>query len=149
MFQTGQAHYESGMASTGAGIHKSEKSRHGMTYSKGGVPLNNMMAKGNKRKKNYPLSWGAAPEKMRMKKRVLCVYDGQRRLWKDDLMLDADNEVRVMLPGGNGKSWITDLDIQTLRRADGLHNATEDEKGPWLDEQGVPVKMEQLEQLMN
>lgn len=124
--------------------HKN-RGRHGMTYSKGGVPLNNPSAgKGNKRRKNYPLSWGAAPDKMRMKKRVLCVYDGPRRLWKDDMMLDADNEVRVMLPGVDGKSWVTDLDIQTLKRAEGLHGATEEEKGPWLDEQGQPLDLQRL-----
>ena len=110
-------------------------SRQGMTHSKGGVILNNS-GKGNKRRKNYPLSWGAAPEKMRMKKRVMCVFDGPRRLWKDDMMLDSNNEVRVTLPGGDGRRWVTDLDVQTLRRAEGLHAATEEEKGPWLDEDG-------------
>jgi len=94
-----------------------------------------MSGKGSKRRKNYPLSWGAAPEKMKMKKRVLCVYDGQRRLWKDDMMLDADHEVRIPLPGvGDGRAWVTDLDVQTLRRAEGVLNATEEEKGPWLEE---------------
>lgn len=111
--------------------------RQGLTHSKGGVSLSGS-GKGNKRRKNYPLSWGAAPEKMKMKKRVMCVFDGPRRLWKDDMMLDADNEVRVQLPGGDGRRWITDLDVQTLRRAEGLHNATDDEKGPWLDEEGNP-----------
>jgi len=101
-----------------------------------------MSGKGSKRRKNYPLSWGAAPEKMKMKKRVLCVYDGQRRLWKDDMMLDAEHEVRIPLPGGDGRSWVTDLDVQTMRRAEGVHGATEDERGPWLEEEG------ELERLM-
>ncbi|KAL1311113.1 hypothetical protein AAFC00_001318 [Neodothiora populina] len=112
--------------------------RQGMTHSKGGVALNKT-GKGGKRRKNYPVSWGAAPEKMRMKKRVMCVFDGPRRLWKDDMMLDANHEVRVTLPGGDGRRWVTDLDVQTLRRAEGLHGATEEEKGPWLDENGHPV----------
>jgi len=60
---------------------------------------------------------------------VLCVYEGQRRLWKDDMMLDADHEVRIPLQGGDGRAWITDLDVQTLRRAEGVLNATEEEKG--------------------
>ena len=109
-----------------------------------GVPLAGPTSgKGNKRRKNYPLSWGAAPEKMRMRKRVLCVFDGQRRLWKDDMMLDANHEVRIPLPGvGDGRAWVTDLDVQTLRRAEGLHNATEEEKGPWIADQ------EELERLM-
>lgn len=113
--------------------------RQGLSHSKGGVALNNA-GKGNKRRKDYPLSWGAAPEKMRMKKRVLCVFDGARRLWKDDMMLDFNNEVRVTLPCGDGTRWVTDLDIQTLRRAEGLHNATDEEKGPWIDEEGRLVE---------
>ncbi|EMC94831.1 hypothetical protein BAUCODRAFT_49290, partial [Baudoinia panamericana UAMH 10762] len=121
---------------TNGAVSKPNGMRKGLTRSPNGVPLPGPVSgKGSKRRKNYPLSWGAAPEKMRMKKRVLCVYDGQRRLWKDDMMLDADHEVRIPLHGvGDGRAWITDLDVQTLRRAEGLHNATEEEKGPWIDD---------------
>lgn len=112
----------------------------GMTHSRGGVALNSN-SKGNKRRKNYPVSWGAAPEKMHMKKRVMCVFDGPRRLWKDDMMLDSNQEVRITLPGGDGRRWVTDLDVQSLHRAEGLHGATEQEKGPWLDEDGRPVEL--------
>jgi len=66
-----------------------------------------------------------------MKKRVLCIYDGQRRLWKDDMMLDSEFEVRMRLPGGDGKAYVTDLDVQTMKRAQALHGATEAERGPW------------------
>lgn len=76
---------------------------------------------------------------MRMKKRVLCVYDGPRRLWKDDMMLDSEFEVRMHL--GDGNSYVTDLDVETVKRADALHNATVEEKGPWLREE---VDIEQL-----
>ena len=80
---------------------------------------------------------------MKMKKRVLCLYEGQRRLWKDDMMLDTEHEVRIPLQGvGNDRAWVTDLDVQTLRRAEGVLNATEEEKGPWLEEDG------ELERLM-
>ncbi|KAI6972138.1 hypothetical protein KC318_g3184 [Hortaea werneckii] len=125
----GTSHVSSG----GAVSKPSAAQRKGMTLSKNGVPLAGAMnSKGSKRRKNYPLSWGAAPEKMKMKKRVLCVFDGARRLWKDDMMLDADHEVRIPLPGvGDGRAWVTDLDVATLQRAEGLHNATEEEKGPW------------------
>ncbi|KAI7352476.1 hypothetical protein KC354_g11993 [Hortaea werneckii] len=125
----GTSHVSSG----GAVSKPSTAQRKGMTLSKNGVPLAGAMnSKGSKRRKNYPLSWGAAPEKMKMKKRVLCVFDGARRLWKDDMMLDADHEVRIPLPGvGDGRAWVTDLDVATLQRAEGLHNATEEEKGPW------------------
>lgn len=69
---------------------------------------------------------------MKMKKRVLCVYDGPRRLWKDDMMLDQEFEVRVKLPGDpSGKSYVTDLDVQTMKKAEALHAATDEEKGPW------------------
>jgi hypothetical protein len=79
-----------------------------------------------------------------MKKRVLCVYDGQRRLWKDDMMLDAEHEVRIPLneEQGIGRAWVTDLDVQTLRRAEGILGATDEEKGPWLEDEG------ELERLM-
>lgn len=85
---------------------------------------------GRKKRKNYPVSWGCATDKMKMKKRVLCVYDGQRRLWKDDMMLDQEFEVRMKLP--DGKAYVTDLDVQTLNRADALHSATAEERGTWV-----------------
>jgi hypothetical protein len=67
---------------------------------------------------------------MKMKKRVLCVYDGPRRLLKDDMMMDQEFEVRMKLP--DGRNYVTDLDIQTLKRAEGFHNATDEERGPWV-----------------
>ena len=69
---------------------------------------------------------------MKMKKRVLCVYDGPRRLWKDDMMLDNEFEVRMRT--GNGTSYVTDLDVETMKRAEAFHNATEEEIGPWVEE---------------
>ncbi len=78
-----------------------------------------MAGRGRKRRKNYPLAWGCSPEQMRMKRRVLCVYDGPQRLCKDDMLLDRDFEVR--LPLGDGHSYTTDLDILTLRRAEACH----------------------------
>ncbi|KAH0386765.1 hypothetical protein KCU92_g2332, partial [Aureobasidium melanogenum] len=111
-----------------------DATRQGMTYSKGGVSIHSG-TKNNKRRKDYPPSWNAPPEKMKMKKRVLCVFDGPRRLWKDDLMLGIENQVREPL---SGKNWVTSLDVQTLRRAEGILEATDEEKGSWLDEQGNP-----------
>ena len=66
-----------------------------------------------------------------MKKRVLCVYDGPRRLWKDDMMLDSEHEVRMRT--GKGESYVTDLDVETVKRAEAFHNATDEEKGPWVE----------------
>ena len=112
--------------------------KKGLTLSKNGVPLAGpMTGKGSKRRKNYPLSWGAATEKMKMKKRVLCVFDGPRRLWKDDMMLADDHEVRIPLQGlGDGRQWVTDLDVETMRRAEGVLGATAEEKGPWIEDAG-------------
>ncbi|KZM19726.1 nucleic acid binding [Ascochyta rabiei] len=101
--------------------------RAGLTFSKGGVAATSC---GRKKRKNYPLAWGCPTEKMKMKKRVLCVYDGARRLWKDDMMLDSEFEVRMKLP--DGKSYVTDLDVQTMKRAEALHGATPEEKGHWV-----------------
>ncbi|KAF9635665.1 Zinc finger C2H2-type/integrase DNA-binding protein [Lasiodiplodia theobromae] len=101
--------------------------RVGLTLSKGGVTLPS--ASSRKKRKNYPVSWGCPTERMKMKKRVLCVYDGPRRLWKDDMMLDQEFEVRMKLPGGDGKQWVTDLDVQTLKRAEALHTMPEEDKG--------------------
>ena len=64
---------------------------------------------------------------MKMKKRVMCAFDGTRRLWKDDMMLSTEYEVRI--PLSDGKSYVTDLDVLTMRRAEAFHNATEEEKG--------------------
>ncbi|KAF2089243.1 hypothetical protein K490DRAFT_37357, partial [Saccharata proteae CBS 121410] len=71
-----------------------------------------------------------APDVMKMKKRVLCVYDGRRRLWKDDLMLDSAFEVRVPLQ--DRKRYVTDLDVQTVKKAAALHGMSEAEKGAWV-----------------
>ena len=117
-----------------------QKSR-GLTHSKGGVMT--VVAKGRKRRKDYPLSWGCAASQMKMKKRVLCVFDGPRRLWKDDMMVDTSGgETRVSLP--DGKSYVTDLDVMTVRRADAFHNAADHEKGPWIADDLTGLDVEKL-----
>ena len=89
-----------------------------------------------------------------MKKRVMCAYDGSRRLWKDELMLDNEFEVRLRL--GDGSSYVTDLDVMTMnrafdtdpraldvltvQRAEAFHDATAEEKGP--------IPLEEVERLM-
>jgi hypothetical protein len=87
---------------------------------------------------SYPQGWGTPAAKMKTKKRVLCVYDGQRRLWKDEMMLDNEFEVRIRLPGGAGDgtnrdAYVTDLDVETVKRANGIFSATEEERGPWVE----------------
>ncbi|KAL9110001.1 MAG: hypothetical protein Q9227_005340 [Pyrenula ochraceoflavens] len=123
-------------------ITKSGKpQRKGLTYSKGGVPL---VGKGRKKRDHYPPSWGVSADKMKMKKRVICVNDGERRLWKDEIMLDNAYEVRVKL--ADGHSHVTDLDVETLKRTEALHSATAEEKGPWLPsgDEAEPLDLEEL-----
>lgn len=103
--------------------------KKGLTWSKGGGSI---IGKSRKRRKFYPPSWGMATDKMNMKKRVLCVYDGQRRLLKDDMMMHNEFEVRMPLLDGN--SYVTDLDIETMKRAEAFQNATPEEKGPWIQD---------------
>lgn len=125
-----------------------------MTRSAGGVPP--LVAKGRKKgRKHYPAAWGAQPDQMKMRKRVLCVYDGPRRLWKDEMMLDSEFEIRMRLGSsgqllqagesvegdyqerggaqGGREAWVTDLDVETVKRAEALLDATEEEKGPWVE----------------
>ncbi|KAL8774689.1 MAG: hypothetical protein Q9209_000628 [Squamulea sp. 1 TL-2023] len=107
----------------------------GMTLSRGGIPL---LGKGRKKRKHYPVSWGCSADKMKMKKRVLCVYDGPRRLWKDDMMLDSEFEVRMRL--GDSGAYVTDLDVNTLKRANAFLDATDEEKGPWISEDATDIQ---------
>jgi hypothetical protein len=113
--------------------------KRGLTHSKGGVTLN---TKGRKKRKDFPNSWGCPPPQMKMKKRVLCVFDGSRRLWKDDMMLDTDYEVRIKLT--DEKAYVTDLDVQTMRRAGAFHGATEEEKGPYISDDLTGMDLEKL-----
>lgn len=119
-----------------------QKSR-GMTHSRGGVTLT-VTKKGRKnRDRRYPPSWGYDPSKMTLKHRVMAVFDGPRRLAKDDMALSTAHEVR--LPLSDGKSYTTDLDIQTVRRAQGFLSATEEEKGPWISDDPSEVQFREMQ----
>lgn len=129
------------------GTNGVSKSR-GMTHSRGGVPVQGKRS-GRKSRRDYPSSWGFDKGQMTMKKRVMAVFEGPRRLAKDDLMLSTDNEVRIKL--ADGRSYVTDLDVQTMKRAEGFLTATEEEKGAWVsddptDEQIRQMEMAQLQQ---
>jgi hypothetical protein len=52
--------------------------------------------------------------------------------------------VRVKLPGADGRSYVTDLDVQTLKRAEAIHDATEEERGPWRPDNIMDDHVEQL-----
>ncbi|PFH61304.1 hypothetical protein XA68_17721 [Ophiocordyceps unilateralis] len=120
------------------------KSR-GLTHSRGGVPLANK-ARGRKNRRDYPSSWGFDKGQMTMKKRIMTVFDGSRRLAKDDMMLSTDHEVRLKL--SDGKSYVTDLDVQTLKRAEGFHGATDEEKGPWLSDDPTEAQLKEMREML-
>jgi hypothetical protein len=121
-----------------------QKSR-GMTHSRGGVQLSTK-TKGRKNRRDYPSSWGFDKGRMTMKKRVMAIFDGPRRLAKDDMMLCTDNQVRLTL--ADGKSYITDFDIHTLQRAEAFHNATDEEKGPWISDDPTEEQLNEMRQML-
>ncbi|RYP69526.1 hypothetical protein DL771_006041 [Monosporascus sp. 5C6A] len=117
-----------------------QKSR-GMTHSRGGVALNTK-SKSRKNRRDYPSSWGFDKGQMTKKKRVIAVFDGQRRLAKDDMMLSTENEIRLQL--SDGKSYVTDLDVHTLKRAEGFLGATKEEKGIWISDDPTEEQMQRM-----
>ncbi|GKT48868.1 transcription factor spt8 [Colletotrichum spaethianum] len=121
-----------------------QKSR-GLTHSRGGGPMP-VKAKGRKNRRDYPSSWGFDKGQMTMKKRVMAVFEGPRRLAKDDMMLSTDHEVRIKLSDGN--NYVTDLDVQTLKRAEGFLGATEEEKGPWISDDPTEEQIRQMHEML-
>ncbi|KAJ5555667.1 hypothetical protein N7535_008101 [Penicillium sp. DV-2018c] len=111
----------------------------GNAISKNSKPARAVASRRRNNRGNYPQSWGCPNSTMKTKKRVLCVFDGQRRLWKDEMMLNNEFEVRLRLPGGAGDgtnrdAYVTDLDVETLKRAEGVLNASVEERGPWMND---------------
>ncbi|KND88507.1 Metallothionein expression activator [Tolypocladium ophioglossoides CBS 100239] len=121
-----------------------QKSR-GITHSRGGVPLATK-ARGRKNRRDYPSSWGFDKGQMTMKKRIMAVFDGPRRLAKDDMMLSTDHEVRIKL--SDGKSYVTDLDVQTLKRAEGFLGGTDEEKGPWISDDPTDDQLKEMKEML-
>lgn len=121
-----------------------QKSR-GVTHSRGGVPLPTK-SRSRKNRRDYPSSWGFDKGQMTMKKRVMAVFDGPRRLAKDDMMLSTDHEVRIKL--SDGQSYVTDLDVQTMKRAAGFHGATDQEKGPWVSDDPTAEQLKEMQDML-
>lgn len=121
-----------------------QKSR-GVTHSRGGPAVATKIRR-RKNRRDYPSSWGFDKGQMTMKKRVLAVFDGQRRLAKDDMMLSTDHEVRIKL--SDGKSYVTDLDVQTLKRAEGFLGATDEEKGPWISDDPTDDQLKEMQKIL-
>ncbi|KAH7119317.1 hypothetical protein EDB81DRAFT_237303 [Dactylonectria macrodidyma] len=118
----------------------------GVTHSRGGVTLTTKR-KGRKNRRDYPSSWGFDKGQMTMKKRVMAVFDGPRRLAKDDMMLSTGHEVRIKL--SDGKAYVTDLDVQTLKRAEGFLGATYEEKGPWISDDPTVEQLKEMQMMMD
>ena len=78
-----------------------------------------LLRRRGKKKKDYPTAWGKPADNMTLKKRVLRVYDGPNQLLKEDVMFNTAYEVRMQL--GNGKSHVTALDVETVNRAEFVH----------------------------
>lgn len=116
----------------------------GLTHSRGGVPL--PPRRGRKHRRDYPSSWGFDKGQMTMKKRVMAVFEGPRRLAKDDMMLSTEHEVRVSL--GDTGAYVTDLDVQTLKRAEGFLGASDEEKGPWISDDPTEEDMRVMREML-
>lgn len=122
-----------------------QKSR-GLTHSRGGVPIK--VKSKDRKPKRYPTSWGDnSPKAANMKKRVMACFDGPRRLVKDDMLLCVDHELRLKL--SDNKHYVTDLDVQTLKRAEGFLNATEEEKGPWISDDPNEGQLKQMQEIQD
>jgi len=59
------------------------------------------------------------------------------------------NEFEVRMKLADGKSYVTDLDVETLNRAEAFHNATPEEKGPWSQDESSEFDQDKLVQLMS
>jgi hypothetical protein len=139
-YKLSRKHTMAGQKRKGNPANGVQKSR-GMTHSRGGVNLT-AKTKSRKNRRDYPSSWGFDKGQMTMKKRVMTVFDGPRRLAKDDMMLSTEHEVRVKL--SDGQSYVTDLDVQTMKRAQAFLDATEQEKGMWISDDPTEEDMRKM-----
>lgn len=96
--------------------------------------------RGRKSRRDYPSSWGYDKGQVTMKRRVMSVFNGPRRLAKDDMMLSTEHEVRIKL--SDGKSYVTDLDVQTMKRAEVFHSTMDDQRSNWPVDHSVKIGLE-------
>jgi hypothetical protein len=78
-----------------------------------------------------PKDWGKKADDMTVKRRKTVTYDGTHRLHTDDMAMRENLEVKlpISLPDGS-TSEVSDLDMYTMRRTEGMHSATVEERGP-------------------
>lgn len=85
--------------------------------------------KSSKRGKELPLSW-ACPSQIKSKKRVLCLFNGPRRFWKDEINLDINHKSELKLDSNH--NFLGGIDAQTLHRANSMHTAAEENPDLYL-----------------
>jgi len=77
-----------------------------------------------KNRKNFPADWGTSTDRMVSKRRSLMVYDGSKRLLRDDMMMSAPWEVKTNMGG----AAVSDLDFWSITRANAYHDAAKQER---------------------
>ncbi|EWC47850.1 hypothetical protein DRE_02732 [Drechslerella stenobrocha 248] len=85
-----------------------------------------MAVGGRKRRRNLPAGWGVQPDRMVTKRRCLQVYDGNKLLCRDEMMMSSAWEVKANLAGGDAE--VSDLDYWTVVRANAFHDAAREER---------------------
>lgn len=84
---------------------------------------------------HYPPAWGIPASELTQRRRLINVFNGPRRIWRDEMKLHNNYEVRLRLPQTDERGreiYVTDLDVASLQRSEALHNASEEERGPWI-----------------
>jgi hypothetical protein len=88
-----------------------------------------------KRRSDCPPSWGNPRDTMKVKKRVMCAFDGNRQLWKDETFFAADLQANI--PWSRMESYAMDLDALRITQPEVYFNEEwfkADGKGlPFLD----------------
>lgn len=82
---------------------------------------NTLLAPQPLKRKAYPAAWSLPEDEVNLKKRITAVFDGQQRLYKDEMTMNTDYEV--------------DMDLVTMQQAEFLVTSSEEERMRWL---GVP-----------
>ncbi|KAM0458988.1 hypothetical protein ACHAO4_002378 [Trichoderma viride] len=56
------------------------------------------------------------------------------------------NKRQVRIKLSDGKSYVTDLNVQTLNRTEGFHNVTDEEKGPWISDDPTEEQLKEMQE---
>lgn len=75
---------------------------------------------GRKRRSDHPQSSGNPRDTMKMKKHVMCAFDGNRQLWKDEAFFAADLQANI--PWSRMESYAKDLDALRITQPEVYFN---------------------------